>query len=105
MAQASLVTTARAETAAAERYLGQLCKHFAHKITVDYAADATPPEGLAHFPWGTCRMRAEAGTLTVEARAASAEELERIRAVVDDHLGRFAWREKLALDWTPPAPE
>lgn len=99
MTDQTFAASARAETASAARYLGQLSKHFAHKITVDHDPDATPPEAVAHFPWGTCRMRAEAGALVVEAAASSAEGLERIRFVVDDHLTRFAWREKLALDW------
>ncbi|WP_404379157.1 DUF2218 domain-containing protein [Caenispirillum salinarum] len=100
MTKVPLTATARTESPAAARYLGQLSKHFAHKITVEYAPDATPPETLAHFPWGTCRMRAEDGALTVEAAADTAEGLERIRHVVDDHLRRFAWREKLELFWS-----
>lgn len=99
MSSTTVTATGRAETAAAARYLGQLSKHFAHKITVDYQPDADPPESLAHFPWGTCRMRAEGGALVVEAAASSAEGLERIKAVVGDHLTRFAWRETLVLDW------
>ncbi|EKV30095.1 hypothetical protein C882_0176 [Caenispirillum salinarum AK4] len=99
MTQETFTAAARAETPAAARYLGQLSKHFAHKIRVDYAADATPPEGLAHFPWGTCRMRAEGGALAVEATADTSDGLERIKHVVDDHLRRFAWREKLVLHW------
>ncbi len=95
-----LTSSARAETPNAARYLGQLCKHFAHKITVDYDGEATPDHGTAHFPWGTCRMTATDKSLSLEARADSAEGLGRIRAVIDDHLGRFAWREKLALEWT-----
>lgn len=103
MPDAMLTTSGRADTPNAARYLGQLCKHFAHKITVDYDGDAAPDHGTAHFPWGTCRMTATAEALTMDVTADSAEGLDRIRAVVDDHLGRFAWREKLALAWTPPA--
>ncbi|MCA1971681.1 MAG: DUF2218 domain-containing protein [Caenispirillum sp.] len=99
----TFAATGRAATPAAAKYLGQLCKHFAHKITVDYDAEACPDEGLCHFPWGTCRMTAEDGGLTVAVTAASPEGIDRIRAVVDDHLGRFAWREKLALEWRPAA--
>lgn len=91
--------TARCETPAASRYLGQLCKHFAHKITVDYDPATDPDAGLAHFPWGTCAMRSAEGALTVEVQADDAEALARIQAVIDDHLRRFAWREKLELDW------
>ncbi len=99
MTRETFIATAHADSAAAVRYLGQLCKHFAHKIPVDYRPEAAPPEGVAHFPWGTCRMRAENGTLTVTASARSAEDLYRIKVVVDSHLRRFGWREDLVLVW------
>lgn len=56
MQKHTLAATARAETEAAARYLGQLCKHFAHKLTVDYDPETKPGEGLIHFPWGACRL-------------------------------------------------
>ena len=86
---------AQLSTAAANRYLVQLCKHFAHKIPVDY----DDRRGRADFLWGTCHMDAENGVLTLRCEAGSGEDLERIKAVVDDHLTRFAWREKLTLRW------
>lgn len=83
-------------TASASRYLTQLCKHFAHKITVEY--DET--SGRAEFAWGTCQLSADAAALHLRLTAATPEGLERIKAVVDDHLLRFGWREKLAIQWT-----
>lgn len=95
-----VTASARAATPAARRYLGQLCKHFAHKITVDYQPDATPPQGLAHFPWGgTCTLRVEDEALVMTIEAPGPEEAERIKFVVGDHLERFAWKEKLAVTW------
>ena len=82
-------------SAAAGRYLVQLCKHFAHKIAVDY----DDRRGRADFPWGTCHMEAADGVLTLRCEADSAEGVERVKAVVDDHLTRFAWREKPVLTW------
>lgn len=93
------VATARCETPAAARYLGQLCKHFAHKITVAYDPETDPHVGVAQFPWGTCALRADADALIIEAEADRPEDLARIQAVVDDHLRRFAWRETLDLEW------
>lgn len=95
-----ITVSARAATPAAGRYLGQLCKHFAHKIPVDYHPDAAPPQGLARFPWGgTCALRAEDDALVMSIEAPGPEEVERIKAVVGDHLERFAWREKLTVAW------
>lgn len=99
MTQDSLTATARAETPLAVRYLGQLSKHFAHKITVDYSPDAMPPHSTIHFPWGTCRMTADGHILSAEATAESAEGLERIKVAISEHLKRFAWRESLELAW------
>ena len=91
-----MIAECRVETASASKYIAQLCKHFAHKITVEY--DATT--GRADFPWGVCRMNAGDAALTLHCEAQDAEGLNRIKAVIEDHLGRFAWREKPALTWT-----
>lgn len=103
MQKHTLAATARAETEAAARYLGQLCKHFAHKLTVDYDPETKPGEGLIHFPWGACRLRAVDGGLELEARASTEDELARVCRVMEDHLRRFAWRENLELSWTDGA--
>lgn len=89
--------TARATvaTAAAGRYLTQLCKHFAHKVPVSVEEG----RGRAEFPWGVCMMEAAGAVLTLRCEAADAEGLERVKAVVADHLGRFAWREGLGIAW------
>lgn len=99
MTQDSLTATAHAETPSAARYLGQLSKHFAHKITVDYTPDATPPHSTVHFPWGICRMTADGHILSVEVTADNAEGLDRIKYAIGEHLKRFAWRESLELSW------
>jgi uncharacterized protein len=82
-------------TAAASRYLTQLCKHFAHKIPVS----VEDGRGRADFPWGVCHMEAAEGVLTLRCEAEDGEGLERVKAVVADHLGRFGWREELKLNW------
>lgn len=82
-------------TAAAERYLAQLCKHFAHKIPVTYSSGA----GIAEFPGGACRLNAADGVLSLRCEADDAGALERIKAIVDDHLKRFAWRESVIITW------
>ncbi|ALG73601.1 2,4-dihydroxyhept-2-ene-1,7-dioic acid aldolase [Azospirillum thiophilum] len=92
-----LTETATVPTALASRYLQQLCKHFAHKITVRYDTAS----GDAQFPWGACAMTAADGALTLRCEAEDAEALARVKAVVEDHLVRFAWKEGLKPDWTP----
>ncbi|KAA9007828.1 DUF2218 domain-containing protein [Histidinibacterium aquaticum] len=80
----------------ASKYLQQLCKHFAHKVDVDYDAD----HGRAAFPTGPARLTATGDALIAEVEAGSAEELQRARAIVDNHLARFAFREEFErMDW------
>lgn len=82
-------------TSTAERYLTQLCKHFAHKIPVAYSTTA----GVAEFPGGACRLNAAEGVLTLRCEAADRSALERIKAIVEDHLKRFGWRDSLTVTW------
>lgn len=86
---------ARVPTAAAARYLAQICKHFAHKITVDYDAS----RGRAEFPFGVCELAVEDDALVMRCRAPDREALDRIEHVVAVHLERFAWREKPVVSW------
>ena len=75
----------------ASRYLQQLCKHFAHKVPVEF----TPEEAECRFPFGTAWLRADKERLTVEIEAADADQRARAQDVVEVHLLRFAFREKL----------
>ncbi|WP_233713060.1 DUF2218 domain-containing protein [Amaricoccus solimangrovi] len=96
-AGAAIRELAEVRTAHAARYLGQLCKHFAHKIpAVDYAETS----GTIPFAAGTARLAAGPEALRIELEAAPAE-MERLRDVVVRHLVRFAFREELAFDWRP----
>src|SRR5262245_59348360 len=89
------LSEARVATALAARYLGQLCKHFAHKLPVRQ----TEREGRIDFPIGICRLEAEGDTLVLNAEAPDADSLARLEEVVARHLERFAFRDKPAIDW------
>lgn len=91
----TLTAQAAVPTAAASRYLTQLCKHFGHKIPVRYD-DTT---GRAEFPWGICHLAAADGVLTLRLSAEDEASLARVKAVVEDHLVRFGWRETLHVAW------
>lgn len=88
---------ATVETSNASKYLQQLCKHFAHKVAVEY----DPTSARVDFPFSGCRMRADDRELTIECDAQSPEGLARAQFVIDDHLARFAWREKPEIIWVP----
>ena len=88
-----------AATELGARYLGQLCKHFAHKVPALFEAS----DGEISFPAGICRLHAEGDALTMTVEAADPEAIARLQDVVASHLLRFAFREELAIDWQPAA--
>ena len=89
---------ARVATAAASRYLQQVCKHWSHKFAVEF----TPDKGHIPFADGrVCDLEASADALTMHAQAADAEGLERLQRTVVEHVKRFAFREDLGdVQWT-----
>ena len=91
------VSIARVPTASASRYLQQLAKHWSHKMTVTFS----PEEATIAFPNGaTLAMRADAATLDVMLDVPEDGDTARMRAVVAEHLDRFAFREApLTFDW------
>jgi hypothetical protein len=92
---------AHVATASASRYLVQLCKHWAHKLDVDYTSETA----RIQFASGLCRMTADADALLVIVEAEDAETVTRLQGVVEEHLRRFAFREDLgAFAWTSNAP-
>ncbi|WP_262249935.1 DUF2218 domain-containing protein [Parapedobacter soli] len=82
-------------TKAASRYIGQLCRHFRHKIETEYTATT----GLATFPFGTCNMAATPTHLTFDITANDAESVEKIKGVLERHLVKFAYKEDLTIHW------
>lgn len=90
-------TTGRFETENGRRYMIQLCKHFAHKIEVTY----DDSHGECRFGWGVASFDADDKALSVRIDAADEEQLPRAKAVIDDHLARFAFREPgRAIEWS-----
>ena len=106
----SYASTARVPTANGSRYLQQLCKHWSHKLTVDYTAG----RGRVVFPrdargadWpgeGVVTFAAEADALTCRIEASAPDQRDGLKGAVARHLDRFAFREApLAFDWRDEA--
>ena len=91
-----LTAEARVPTAAARRYLGQLCKHFRHKLPVEIEESY----GRIEFPAGVCELdAAAAGLLVLRVSAGEEEGLAHLEEVVGRHLERFAFREEMKVSW------
>lgn len=82
-------------TAEPSRILTRLCFHFSKKIGVQY----DDRQGLAHFPWGDCRLTAHDSTLDFECYAATPEQLDRVTFVIDEHIALFSRKTPLAVQW------
>ncbi len=88
--------TATVPTTSGSKYLQQLCKHWSHKLTVEFDAQ----KGVVTFPDATATMVAEPEALVVTVEAEDAETVERMQGVVARHLDRFAFREApLPFEW------
>jgi hypothetical protein len=85
------------------RYLGQLCKHFQHKLPVTFDEDFT--HGRIEFSVGVCELEADEGQnlLIMQAKAGSDADLARLEDVVARHLVRFAFRQELTVAWQQPS--
>jgi|GEM_PF-86734 len=85
----------------AQKYLQQLCKHFAHKVMVTYS----PEEGRVAFPPGRCLMNADDTALTFYCLAHEDRAIPVIQGILDKHLVKFAWREELEYEWVAGLPD
>jgi hypothetical protein len=92
-----LSSEARVQTAVAARYLGQLCKHFQHKLPVTLEEQ----HGRIDFSAGTCELDAavNAGALTMRVTAGDETALATLEDVITRHLKRFAFREEPEVWW------
>jgi uncharacterized protein len=96
-----LVTETFWETPSPARYMGQLCKHFAHRAPVVL----NEADGKITFSFGTCDAIAEPTGLRLRAAAPDAEDMAQLQRVIISHLQRFAFREMTeeqaaAIVWT-----
>lgn len=83
------ILTGRFATPNASKYLQQLCKHFAHKIQVDYSEN----HGSCDFELGIAHMTADDENLTIRFDLQGPEHIDKAKGVIDSHLVRFAFRE------------
>jgi hypothetical protein len=91
-----LVSQAHYPTLNASKYLQQLCKHFANKVTV--SNDDT--QGTVMLEPGPANMIADENGLTIRVTAEDAKGIIGARFAFDIHLVTFAHREDFTgLSW------
>jgi hypothetical protein len=77
------------------KYLEQLCKHWGHKLEVEF----DPLAGKIAFQTSALHLAASPEALTLTIAGPDAGVLDRMEGVVVEHLGRFSFREPLTIDW------
>jgi hypothetical protein len=82
--------TTRFATENGQKYLTQLCKHFAHKIDVEHGDDRAE----LRFSCGTGYLQAAPDGLHIRVRSPDDVNLAETKSVVENHLLRFAFREE-----------
>jgi uncharacterized protein len=93
------IVSANVPTANASKYIQQLCKHWSHRLEVDF----TEQKGVVRFPDAVVTLVVQPDDLTVTIDAQEKETVERMKGVVASHLDRFAFREApLKFDWSEP---
>lgn len=84
-------------TIAAVRNLGRLCKHLAHRVTVERHDDRAHID----FPNGTaCDLEVAGDALRMRLEAPDAAALARIQEVLSKHLAQVAAGETLEIRWS-----
>lgn len=102
----SVSATALVPTKSGSKYMQQLCKHWAHNLTVEF--DAT--KGTVIFPkdarganWpdqGVVTMTAQDHGLSCRIDASAEGQLDGLKGALARHLDRFAFREApLTFNW------
>jgi len=86
---------AKVATPVAARYLGQLCKHFGHRLPARQDGN----HGEVEFPAGLCRLSAEAERLVMRVETKDETALGELEQVMEKHLQRFAFRETPEILW------
>lgn len=79
----------------ASKYLQQMCKHFAHKVDVNYDIE----KGFVAFPPGPCTLSAFEGSLNIYCQSTEEEGVKIMETIIETHLIKFAWRETIAFNW------
>jgi hypothetical protein len=91
------MASGRALTANGSKYLQQVCKHWGHKFEVEVSST----RGQVRFPSAVVTMEATADALLVSVETEDGDAIERLKAIVADHLDRFAFREApLPIQWS-----
>lgn len=87
-------------TTEASKYIRKLCRHFAHKVPVQFSEQ----DGQVQFLQGQCVMQANAQSMSIYMQADAPDGIQAMQFIIDDHLRRFVRFETLSYQWGSEAP-
>lgn len=93
------ISTATITTIEPARIILRLCKHWAHKLTVNYDEQ----QGRVELPFGVCLMQARDGELRFRLEGAPDADMDKFEQVVADHAQRMARGETYVWQWVRSA--
>lgn len=88
--------TANIKTKQGRRYLQMLCKHFKHKVPVDWDEE----KGWVEFAMGRCELSCTNELLQAQYQADNAKSLQEVTETVKSHFDRFPQQQQLILQWS-----
>ena len=89
------------ETENASKYLQQMCKHFAHKVSVEFTSE----RARIDLPPGLCVGVANDAELSFFCRSVESKSIKVMQSILGQHLVKFAWREELDIFWQDGIPD
>jgi hypothetical protein len=81
------------------RFMKQLCRHFGHKLEVEFGDD----RGSIVFPAGRCDLAVEPGVLVLVTSSETVEGAAQVADVIARHLLRFGLKSNLEVAFAPVA--
>ena len=91
--------SARVATDEPARFMKQLCRHFGHKLEVEWSED----RGSIVFSAGRCDLTAEPGELVLATSSETLEGAAQVADVIASHLLRFGAKSNLEVAFAPVA--
>jgi len=79
------------------RYMGRLCNHFAHRVTVHREAD----RARVDFPNAPCSLQVLDDRLEMRIESDDPSAIERAKEVLTRHLKQVAPEETFEVSWQP----
>jgi hypothetical protein len=91
--------SARVATDEPARFMKQLCRHFGHKLEVEWSED----KGSIVFTSGRCDLVVEPGVLALDTSSETEEGAAQVADVIASHLLRFGAKSNLEVEFAPVA--